>query len=76
MAEFPAVFLIELSWVDMDINELANEAEKLSKEIRESIMEHGVANHPKYGKIFAYEVIILHKKMNRISGPLHCISYN
>jgi len=35
---------------------LADKAQKLSEEIRQAIYSHGVVNHPKYGKIFAYEV--------------------
>jgi hypothetical protein len=36
--------------------ELADKAQKLSAEISDAIYAHGVVNHPKYGKMFAYEV--------------------
>jgi meiotically up-regulated gene 157 (Mug157) protein len=36
--------------------ELADKAQKLSAEISDAIYAHGIVNHPKYGKMFAYEV--------------------
>lgn len=36
--------------------ELANKMRTFSKTIRQGIMEHGTVQHPKFGKIFAYEV--------------------
>jgi len=36
--------------------DLADKAGKLSAEINNAIYAHGVVTHPKYGKIFAYEV--------------------
>jgi len=36
--------------------DLADKAGKLSAEINNAIYTHGVVTHPKYGKIFAYEV--------------------
>jgi len=45
-----------ISLYDLVAPKLADKAQKLSEEIRQAIYSHGVVNHPKYGKIFAYEV--------------------
>ncbi|KAG1304007.1 hypothetical protein G6F64_009582 [Rhizopus arrhizus] len=36
--------------------EMANEAARLSKEIRDGIYAHGIINHTTFGQVFAYEV--------------------
>ena len=49
-------YVVELAtnvWENFD---LANKARKLAKEINDGINEHGIVNHSKYGKIYAYEV--------------------
>lgn len=35
--------------------ELANACEKLAEEINDGILDYGIVDHPKYGKIYAYE---------------------
>jgi meiotically up-regulated gene 157 (Mug157) protein len=37
-------------------HEAADEADRLGAEIREAIESHGVADHPDFGRIYAYEV--------------------
>ncbi len=44
--------LARIGWQD---EELAAQCLALSKEIREAIEKYGVIEHPKYGKIYAYE---------------------
>jgi meiotically up-regulated gene 157 (Mug157) protein len=42
--------------IDIDQRELARMANKIAEEIDWGIQRHGVVVHPKYGKIYAYEV--------------------
>lgn len=37
-------------------DELADSCESLAKEVHEALMKYAVVEHPKYGKIYAYEV--------------------
>jgi meiotically up-regulated gene 157 (Mug157) protein len=39
-----------------NITGLASKARTMSTKIRNAIYEHAVFEHPKYGKVFAYEV--------------------
>ncbi|KAI8390851.1 uncharacterized protein BYT42DRAFT_554546 [Radiomyces spectabilis] len=39
-----------------ELKDIAREAETLSDTIRKAIYEHAVVEHPRFGKIFAYEV--------------------
>jgi meiotically up-regulated gene 157 (Mug157) protein len=45
--------LCDTIWNDNDLKKRAN---KLREEIHYGIQQHGVVEHPKYGKIYAYEV--------------------
>lgn len=40
-------------WKD---SELAESCRKLAQEINQGILDHAIVNHPKYGRIYAYEV--------------------
>lgn len=48
-------YLTEIARVVLKNEELAKKAEALSKEIREAIETHGVVNHHRFGKVYAYE---------------------
>jgi uncharacterized protein len=54
-----AAFLEKASKIVSEIHtesNLASEISILSQQIRTAIDSHGIVNHPKYGKIYAYEV--------------------
>ena len=48
-------YLAEICRAVRNDEALANEAEMLANEIREGIENYGVVDHPKFGKIYAYE---------------------
>lgn len=48
-------YLAEICRTVANDEALANEAEMLANEIREGIENYGVVDHPKFGKIYAYE---------------------
>lgn len=49
-------YAAEISETVLNDAALATECRRLAKEIRDGIEEHGVIDHPHFGKIYAYEV--------------------
>ena len=49
-------YMMELCDTVWNDEVLKNKANKLREEIHHGIQEHGIVNHPKYGRIYAYEV--------------------
>ena len=45
-----------LSHPSINNTRLANEAEALKKQVQGALLEHGIINHPKFGRIIAFEV--------------------